>query len=146
MTSLITKIEQAGVILSSIGLISFIFVHAFFFTVKDSKLNDGESNFFSALLLHIQDLVVFANSGNEADATTENIGGEKIINLHIEKLPEGSYLATTDDLPKLSVKGQTIAETLEMANDEVQKLLESQKDLTLSPVTESFDYPLVVNQ
>jgi predicted RNase H-like HicB family nuclease len=71
---------------------------------------------------------------------------EKIINLHIEKLPEGYYLATTDDIQGLVVQGKTIAETLEIARDVAQKLLESQTDTTLSPIAESFDYPLVVGQ
>ena len=51
---------------------------------------------------------------------------EKIINLHIEKLPEGYYLATTEDLQGLVVQGKTIIETLEIARDVTQKLLESQ--------------------
>ena len=51
---------------------------------------------------------------------------EKIINLHIEKLPEGYYLATTEDLQGLVVQGKTITETLEIARDVAQKLLESQ--------------------
>ena len=71
---------------------------------------------------------------------------EKIINLHIEKLPEGYYLATTEDIQGLVVQGKTIAETLEIARDVAQKLLESQADTILSPVAESFDYPLVVGQ
>ena len=71
---------------------------------------------------------------------------EKIINLHIEKLPEGYYLATTDDLQGLVVQGKTITETLEIARDVAQKLIESQANITLSPVGESFDYPLVVGQ
>lgn len=71
---------------------------------------------------------------------------EKIINLHIEKLPEGYYLATTEDIQGLVVQGKTITETLEIARDVAQKLLESQTDTILSPVAESFDYPLVVGQ
>jgi predicted RNase H-like HicB family nuclease len=66
---------------------------------------------------------------------------EKIVNLHIEKLPEGYYLATTDDL-----QGRTITETLAIARDVAQKLLESQANITLSPIAESFDYPLVIGQ
>ena len=71
---------------------------------------------------------------------------EKIINLHIEKLPEGDYLATTDDLQGLIVQGKTIAETLEIARDVAQKLIESQSNIALTPVAESFDYPLVIAQ
>jgi predicted RNase H-like HicB family nuclease len=58
---------------------------------------------------------------------------EKIINLHIEKLPEGYYLATTDDLQGLVVQGKTIAETLEIARDVAHKLIESQANITLNP-------------
>jgi predicted RNase H-like HicB family nuclease len=42
---------------------------------------------------------------------------EQIINLHIEKLPEGVYLATSDDVPGLVAQGRTIQETLEIARD-----------------------------
>jgi predicted RNase H-like HicB family nuclease len=50
---------------------------------------------------------------------------EKIINIHLEKLPEGVYLATSDKLPGLVAQGNTIAETLEIARDVAQKLLET---------------------
>ena len=59
---------------------------------------------------------------------------EKIINLHIEKLPEGYYLATTEDIQGLVVQGKTITETLEIARDVAQKLLESQADTTFSSI------------
>ena len=42
---------------------------------------------------------------------------EKIVNIHIEKLPEGVYLATSDDIQGLVVQGRTISETLEIARD-----------------------------
>ncbi|MFB2967747.1 type II toxin-antitoxin system HicB family antitoxin [Aerosakkonema sp. BLCC-F183] len=75
---------------------------------------------------------------------------EKIINLKIEKLPEGVYLATSEDLPGLVVQGQTIAETLEIARDVAQKLLEAMAERKqpdgLQPVGDRFDYPLVVGQ
>ena len=32
---------------------------------------------------------------------------EKIIHLHIEKLPEGMYLATSDEVPGLIAPGRT---------------------------------------
>lgn len=50
---------------------------------------------------------------------------EKILNLHIEKLPEGVYLATSDELPGLVAQGRTIADTLEIARDVAHKLLET---------------------
>jgi predicted RNase H-like HicB family nuclease len=51
---------------------------------------------------------------------------ETIINLHIEKLPEGVYLATSDELQGLVAQGRTIAETVEIARDVARKLLEAQ--------------------
>lgn len=51
---------------------------------------------------------------------------ERIINLHIEKLPEGVYLATSDDVQGLVAQGRTIWETIEIAGDIARKLLEAQ--------------------
>jgi predicted RNase H-like HicB family nuclease len=54
---------------------------------------------------------------------------EKIINIHVEKLPEGYYLATSEDVQGLVVQGRTIIETLEIAGDVIKKLFEAQNDL-----------------
>jgi predicted RNase H-like HicB family nuclease len=74
---------------------------------------------------------------------------EQIINLHIEKLPEGVYLATSEDISGLIAQGRTITETLEIARDVARKLLEAQTERHLSTnlkqTEDSFDYPLVVN-
>ena len=51
---------------------------------------------------------------------------EGTIQIHIEKLPEGVYLATSDDIQGLVAQGRTITETLEIARDIVKKLFESQ--------------------
>lgn len=51
---------------------------------------------------------------------------EQIANLPIEKLPEGFYLATSDDIPGLVAQGRTITETVEIARDVAKKLLEAQ--------------------
>jgi len=51
---------------------------------------------------------------------------EKIININIEKLPEGLYLATSDDVQGLVAQGKTIAETMEIASDIAKKLFELQ--------------------
>jgi predicted RNase H-like HicB family nuclease len=73
---------------------------------------------------------------------------EQIINIHIEKLPEGIYLATSDDVPGLVAQGRTVAETLEIARDVTKKLFEAQdeRDKTprLHPLKDSFDCTLVV--
>ena len=47
---------------------------------------------------------------------------ERIVSLQIEKLPEGFYLATSDDVPGLVVQASTIIETLEIARDVANKL------------------------
>lgn len=69
---------------------------------------------------------------------------ERIIHLHIERLPEGVYLATSNDIQGLVAQGRTIAETLEIARDIAKKLLEAQNQPIVSEIAESFDYPLVI--
>lgn len=73
---------------------------------------------------------------------------EQIVQLHIEKLPEGVYLATSDEVQGLVAQGRTLTETLEIARDVAKKLLEAQTQRAGSPkldeVGDSFDYPLVV--
>jgi len=51
---------------------------------------------------------------------------EKIINLRLEQLPEGVYLATSEEVPGLVAQGRTVAETIEIARDVAKKLLEAQ--------------------
>jgi predicted RNase H-like HicB family nuclease len=51
---------------------------------------------------------------------------ERIVTLHIEKLPEGVYLATSDDIQGLVAQGRTIQETVEIARDVAKKLIELQ--------------------
>jgi predicted RNase H-like HicB family nuclease len=74
---------------------------------------------------------------------------ERVINLHIERLPEGVYLATSDDLQGLLAQGRTIQETLEIARDVAKKLIELQAEgeagEALRPVQDDFDYPLVIS-
>ena len=50
---------------------------------------------------------------------------EYTIHLSIESLPEGQFLATSDELPGLVAQGRTIAETIDIARDVARKLLES---------------------
>ena len=73
---------------------------------------------------------------------------EHIINLHIERLPEGVYLATSDDVQGLVAQGRTVAETLEIARDVARKILESraerEESVLRKTIADSFDYPLVV--
>lgn len=74
---------------------------------------------------------------------------ERIINIHIEKLPEGLYLATSGEVQGLVAQGRTITETLEIARDVAKKLLEAQDDkfdIRANIITEknNFDMPLVI--
>ena len=71
---------------------------------------------------------------------------EKIVNLHIERLSEGFYLATSDSIQGLVAQGRTIAETIEIAKDVAKKLIEAHEGQIkdLPTFSESFEYPLVV--
>ncbi|WHZ27148.1 MAG: hypothetical protein OJF51_001944 [Nitrospira sp.] len=74
---------------------------------------------------------------------------ERIVNLHIEKLPEGMYLATSDAIQGLVAQGRTIQETIDIARDVAKKILEAKLerdgDSSLPPACDEFDYPLIVN-
>jgi len=69
---------------------------------------------------------------------------ERIVRIKIQYLPEGVYLATSDDVQGLVAQGRTVAETIEIARDVVRKLLEAQGGLSLPTVGDQFEYPLVV--
>ena len=71
---------------------------------------------------------------------------ERIVNLHIDKLPEGYYLATSDNIQGLIAQGRTIEETIEIAKDVAKKLIEAQEGLisNLKSINDQFDYPLVI--
>ena len=74
---------------------------------------------------------------------------EKILNIHIKKLPEGVYLATSKDIQGLVAQGRTVTEALEIARDVARKLIEAQVErsgkVKLTTIDDSFDYPLIVN-
>jgi len=78
---------------------------------------------------------------------------EGIINIHIRKLPEGVYLATSDDIQGLVAQGRTVTETIEIARDVAKKLLEAHNirnqnakpaKVKIRAVSKSFDYQLVI--
>lgn len=71
---------------------------------------------------------------------------EGTIQIHIEKLPEGYYLATSDEVQGLVAQGRTVTETLEIARDVIKKLLESQSEQQsqIKKLDDAFDYPLVI--
>jgi predicted RNase H-like HicB family nuclease len=86
---------------------------------------------------------------NKIAAKLHEITMEKIINIHIEKLPEGVYLATSEDIQGLVAQGRTATEALEIARDVARKLIEAQAlrsgGINLATIADSFDYPLIVN-
>ena len=71
---------------------------------------------------------------------------EGTIKIQIERLPEGMYLATSEQVQGLLAQGRTITETLEIARDVAKKLLESQSGggASIEKLSDKFDYPLVV--
>ena len=51
---------------------------------------------------------------------------ERLIRLHIERLPEGVYLATSDDVRGLVTQAPTLSECIEWARENARILLELQ--------------------
>ena len=72
---------------------------------------------------------------------------ERLIRVHVERLPEGVYLASSDDVQGLVAQGRTVSETLEIARDVARRLLEAQSERQPLPEPqpiETFDLTLVV--
>jgi len=73
---------------------------------------------------------------------------ELAIQIRIEELPEGLYLATSDELPGLVAQGRTVAEALDIARDVARKLIEARTgrggSIPLASVSERRDYTIVV--
>jgi len=53
---------------------------------------------------------------------------EVLIAVHLKEVPEGGFMATSDELPDLLAYGKTVTETLEIAQDVAHKLIESYKE------------------
>ncbi len=94
----------------------------------------------------------FPGSGYQTTVTvktSKNEIMEQIVNLHIERLPEGVWLAISEDVPGLVAQGKTISETLETARDVAKKIIEARAEraadaLNLEPVGNTFDCPLII--
>ncbi len=70
---------------------------------------------------------------------------ERLVEIEVQKLPEGGYLATSPVLNGLVAQGRTLAETLEIAQDVARKLIESyiEHDGPLPPgLSEPSDEPV----
>ncbi len=50
---------------------------------------------------------------------------EAVIRLQLERLPDGGWLATSEDVPGLVAQGRTLSETIEIAQDVARKIVES---------------------
>jgi predicted RNase H-like HicB family nuclease len=76
---------------------------------------------------------------------------ERLINVHIERLPEGYYLATSEALPGLIAQAVTLAETLEIAQDVAKQILaamaaRNQIVESFPMLADEFDCPLVLTK
>lgn len=71
---------------------------------------------------------------------------EKTITVQVERLPEGCYLATSDEVQGLVAQGRTIEEALQIAKDVAKKILEAQESmlLRLPEADMRSEYPLIV--
>ena len=73
---------------------------------------------------------------------------ELAIHIQIEELPEGVYLATSNELPGLVAQGRTVAETLDIARDVARKLIDAQRErsgaISFPTASARRDYTIVV--
>ena len=73
---------------------------------------------------------------------------ELAIQIQIEELSEGHFLATSDELPGLVAQGRTVAEALEIARDVARKLIEARRERdgvpNLPSTSHRRDYTIVV--
>ena len=58
----------------------------------------------------------------------ERVMAEVLIRLRVEQLPEGVFLATSEDVPGLVAQGRTVAEAVEIAQDVARKIVESYRE------------------
>lgn len=73
---------------------------------------------------------------------------EVAVHIHVELLPEGVFLVTSEQLPGLVAQGRTVAETLEIARDVARRLIEARREREgaplLPPAAENQDFTIVV--
>lgn len=73
---------------------------------------------------------------------------ELAIRVQIEELPEGLFLATSDELPGLVAQGRTVAEALDIARDVARKLIEARREREGAPnlptTGDRRDYTIVI--
>jgi predicted RNase H-like HicB family nuclease len=73
---------------------------------------------------------------------------ELAIQIQVDELKEGPFLATSDELPGLVAQGWAVAEALEIARDVARKLIEARRERdgvpNLPTTGERRDYTIVV--
>jgi predicted RNase H-like HicB family nuclease len=73
---------------------------------------------------------------------------ELALRVQVEELPEGLFLATSEELPGLVAQGRTVAETLEIARDVARKLIDARREregtASLRDAAAPRDYTIVV--
>ena len=75
---------------------------------------------------------------------------EKLINIQVKRLPEGAFLATSDDIQGLVAQGRTVWETMEIARDVAKRLIEArnehklEKSPRLHSIGKRIELPLVL--
>lgn len=73
---------------------------------------------------------------------------ELAIRIQIEELPEGLYLATSNELPGVVAQGRTVAEALDIARDVARKLIEARRERDGMPIlpttSERRDFTIVI--
>jgi len=73
---------------------------------------------------------------------------EVAVQIHVELLPEGVFLATSEQLPGLVAQGRTVAETLEIARDVARRLIEARREregaVSLPQAADNQDFTIVV--
>lgn len=73
---------------------------------------------------------------------------ELALRIQVEELPEGVYLATSDELPGLVAQGRTVAEALDIARDVARKIVEARREREgvpdLPTTNERRDYTIVI--
>ena len=73
---------------------------------------------------------------------------ELAIQIQIEELPDGLFLATSEELNGLVAQGRTVAEALDIARDVARKLIEARRERdgvpNLPTTAERRDYTIVV--
>lgn len=72
------------------------------------------------------------------------------LSLHVELLPEGKYLATSKSLPGLVAQGDTVAETISIAQDVAKQIVALMREngeslpKSLKAVSSSFEIETAV--